>query len=27
VVYWPPQEWVIVPHHLFNLEVQATSDG
>jgi len=27
VVYWPPKEWVIVPHHLFNLGVQATSDG
>lgn len=27
VIYWPPQEWVIVPHHLFNLQVQATSDG
>jgi signal peptidase I len=27
VIYWPPQDWIIVPHHLFNLEVQATSDG
>ena len=27
VIYWPPQDWVVVPHHLFNLEAQATSDG
>jgi signal peptidase I len=27
VIYWPPQDWIIVPHHLFNLEAQATSDG
>ncbi|MCB8943773.1 MAG: signal peptidase I [Ardenticatenaceae bacterium] len=27
VIYWPPQEWIVVPHHLFNLEVQATADG
>ncbi len=27
VIYWPPQDWIVVPHHLFNLEAQATSDG
>jgi signal peptidase I len=26
VIYWPPSDWVVVPHHLFNLEAQATDE-